>query len=355
MIAQPSHRTLFSALLITTLPVLAIATQPATSQLPPVTVKFRKTNATLGEVATELTKVSGIPISVSPAESGHTCPADFAGIPFWNALEQTARETGMKIVVLERGTKLGMQPLGSCQEVSSVSGPFRIVAKQVIGRALLDLGVTVYEVYLEVHWEPRIAVYRIDSQPKITRIADDRGTALSAETSNASGYPTDALMDMKLRVNGLTRASKQIGVMAGEFRVTAAQKILAFKFENLNGKNPVSKTQDRVTATVKKISKLEKHWEVELDLQYPEGHPAFESFEEQKWLRDNRLQLVSPDGKPNESESEEVSVSGRRIAGTYRFSGNLNPLTKGWSLVYHTPSPLLEVNVPFEMKGIPLP
>jgi len=40
---------------------------------------------------------------------------------------------------------------------------------------------------------------------------------------------------------------------------------------------------------------------------------------------------------------------------TYRFPANLNPLAKGWSLIYETPSPLLEMKVPFELKNIPIP
>jgi hypothetical protein len=230
-----------------------------------------------------------------------------------------------------------------------------VVTKQVIGRALLDLGVTFYEVNLEVHWEPRIPVYRIDSIPRITRAIDDRGTVLTVPGGSSNAYPTEALTDMKVRVDGLARASKEIAVLAGEFRVTAAQKLVSFTFEKLAEKLPRTQLEEKVAATLKRVAKVDKFWEIDLELLYPDGHPAFESFEEQKWLRDNKLQLLSPDRKPHEPGGEELSVGGRRVLATYRFADNLTPLAKGWSLVYEAPSPLVEVKVPFELKNLPLP
>jgi hypothetical protein len=354
MTARLSRRFLLTTPLVFLITIVAVATQPPTPTIAPTLITFQKQDATLGSVAAALSKASGIPISIPPAEARSKCPAAFAGVPFWEALEHTARDTGMKIVLLEKGTKMGLEPRGMCREIATVSGPFRIVAKQVIGRALLDLGANFHEISLEVNWEPRIPVFRIDTQPRITKVTDDRGVGLTATTSSANSYPTEAVTDMKIKVNGLTRESKQIGLLAGEFRVTAAEKILVFKFD-LTGKMPISKIQNDVKASVKGIAKPDNSWEVVVELLYPENHPPFESFEAQKWLRDNRLQLVSPDGKPTEPENEEIAATGRRVVATYRFPGTINPLAKGWSLIYETPSPLMEFKVPFELKNIPIP
>ncbi len=355
MTARPSRRFLTPFPFVLFATIASVATQPTSPTIAPTPITFQKADATLGDVAVALSKASGIPISVPPVEGRLKCPAAFAGVPFWDALEQTAKQTGMKIVLFDKGTKVGLEPRGMSREVSTTSGPFRIVAKQVIGRALLDVGVTFHDIYLEVHWEPRIPVFRIDTQPRIIKATDDHGVGLTATTTSASGYPTEAITDMKMKVMGLTRESKKIGILAGEFRVTAAEKILTFKFDDLTGKMPVSKTQNEVIASVKGITKQDKFWEVELELLYPKNHPPFESFEEQKWLRDNKLQLVSPDGKPTNPESEEPAASGRRVVAIYRFPVTINPLAKGWSLVYETPSPLMEFKVPFELRNIPIP
>jgi hypothetical protein len=333
-----------------------ISLQPTPSPIPPTTITLSKQNATLGEVAASLSTSSGIPITLKPALGKEKCPVAFTSAPFWGALEKVAQQTGTRIVLADQATKVVLEPRGMSREVSTVSGPFRIVAKQVIGRALLDIGSTFHEVYLEVNWEPRIAVFRIDAQPTITKAIDDRNRVLTVPTSITNNHPVEALTDMKFRVNGLTRESKQISVLAGEFRVTAAEKMLAFEFKGLDGELPASKTDKQITVSLKEMAKPDKTWDVKLELNYPSDHPAFESFEAQKWLRDNRLFLIPPGGgKPIESESEEIDVHGRRVDAIYRFPGNINPRAKNWSLIYKTPSPLVEFKVPFELKDIPIP
>jgi hypothetical protein len=356
MIARLSRRFILPLFFVAIITIASEAVQIQSEIPAPTTITCQKADATLGDVTSELSKLSGIPISATGLDLQKKCPANFVKMPFWVALETTAKQTGTKIVLQEKGTKVALEPKGNSREVSAVNGPFRIVAKQVIGRELLDLGTTFHEVYIEVHWEPRIPIFRIDTQPRITKAADNRGVELLASTTSASTYPTESLSDMKIRLTGLTRQSSQIGVLAGEFRLTAATSMLSFRFRDLTSKLPITQSQNLVTATLKGVSKPDKSWEVELELQYPKDHPAFESFEEQKWLRDNRLQLVSPAGKPIEPESEELSVHNRnRVVATYRFPGNLNPLAKGWSLIYETPGPLSEFKIPFELKNIPIP
>jgi hypothetical protein len=351
----------FLVLILIAIPAKTVATasplppSPLAAPLAPTLVSYRNADATLGDVVTALTKASGIPITFPHRLGVAKCPVRFEGLSFWEALEQISRTMGLKITVQERGAKLALEPRGESQEVSSVSGPFRLVAKQVVGRALLETGTHFHEVSLEAHWEPRLAVFRIDAQPQISKVVDDRGVALEATGSSLLSYPSEAVSEMKIKLTGLTRASKQIGILAGEFRVTAAERILVFKFANLAGKLPATQTQQEVQATLRSIAKPDKSWEVDLELVYPEKHPPFESFEEQKWLRDNRLHLISPAGKPTEPESEEIAASGRRVMATYRFPGTLDLRGKGWALAYETPSPLLEFKVPFELKNIPLP
>jgi hypothetical protein len=334
--------------------LVAVAGQPPAPVLAPSRHSIKQPDGTLGEIAAGLAKASGIAISIPPTASRVKCPVNLHETSFWEVLEHVARETGMKVVLQEHGTKVALEPRGPSREVVAVSGPFRIAATQVVGREMLDLGVTFYEVHLLVNWEPRIPVFRIEAQPRITKILDDRGVGLSVPLPSASTYPTEALTDMKVKVQGLVRESKSIAVLAAEFRVTAAERMLAFRFDSL-AKLPQSKTQDRVAATLKGVNRIDKFWELEMEVAYPEGHPVFESFEEQKWLRDNRMLLISPQGKPIEPESEEIAAHGRRIHATYRYPAAINPAANGWSLVYETPGPLVEVKVPFELRNIPLP
>lgn len=335
--------------------ITAFAAQPSTATIPPTAISLELPNATLQEVVKSLSQKSGVPIAAPAGAAGTRCPVAFAGVPFWDALEQVARKTGNRVVLHDRGAKVALEPRGASREVVAASGPFRIAAVQVIGRELLDLGATVYDVGLKVNWEPRMPVFRIDSQPRITRAIDDRGTALIAPVVSAGTYPTGAMTEMNVRLTGLTRESKRIAVLEGEFKATAAERLLTLKFDDLTAKLPIAKMEERVTVTLHSFTKEDNLWEAKVSLLYPAGHPVFESFEEQKWLRDNRLQLVTPAGKPVEAENEEVTPQGRSVVAVYRFPGSLAPMGKGWSLVYETPSPLIEVAVPFVLKDLPLP
>jgi hypothetical protein len=302
-----------------------------------------------------------MPITVSPQVIKEKTQASFNSVPFWSVLEQLARQTNTKLVLSEKGRKLSIEPKGESRESSSVSGPFRIVTRQVVARSLLDVELTVYEVQIDAHWEPRYTVFRIDSNPKILRAEDDRGRKLTAKTGTARVQPEGSISDLHVALEGLSRASTKISVVTGEFVVTASPSQLAFRFEDLTTKLPVAKTQSGVTAVLKRIEDLGKIWEVELELRYPSGQPAFESFEETLWLRDNRPRLVSPDAsKTFGPDGFDYRVSddrkkGRAVTAVYGFKGVGNPLEKGWALTYETPAPLVELTIPFELRDIPLP
>lgn len=349
-----------SALLL--LAATAATAQPDTKPLSPTTVKLANLNATLVEVVARLPKSAGVTVIVDPRAMKAKCPAAFDGTLFWDALEEVARGTNTKLVVSDAGRTITLEPRGASQEVSAVSGPFRVVAKQVAARLILDYAESFHEVRLDVHWEPRMPVYRIDTKPRITKAADDRGTPLTADPPAALAHPAGAHTDMTVRLSGLTRDSKRIGVLAGELRATAAEKLLAFRFDDLAATKAVEQTLDGVTARLHPVEKLDDNsYAVELELQYPKSHPVFESFEEQKWLRDNRLRLVSPDAsKSFESDAENADAAGPLVKASYRFKtdtkkGLVNPTGKGWSLVYEAPGPLTEFKVPFELREIPIP
>ena len=341
-----------------TAPIVSILiAQPEKPAIAPRTVTLNQPGATLGPAAAEIAKQTGIPIAVPDALAKTACPVTLTNAPFWQALEAIADRTGNRIALSESGRKVGLEPRGKWKDVSSVAGPFRTVVRGVTGRSLFDAGVTFYDVALETHWEPRFPVFRIDTQPTITTATDDRGTKLTASPGNARTQTSGSTHDLKVRLSGLTRDSRTIATLAGFVTVTAAEKMLAFKFDDLTAKLPATKTQDRVTVTLKRVERDEATWEVELELTYPPNQPVFESFEEGWWTAQNQLRLVSPDASKSFTP-DDYEMRGRVFI--YRFKedpakGLVNPTRKGWSLVYETPSPLVEFRVPFTLKDIPLP
>ncbi|WP_439627254.1 hypothetical protein [Gemmata sp.] len=336
----------------------AVAARPAAPAIKPTIVSVAK-DAALADAAAELSKSpAGAAVGVEPGDRAKARLAAGADqVPFWDALEAVADQSKSRLTVRDGGRTVVLAPRPGPREVSAVSGAFRIVPRTVTGRLLLDQGTAVHEIDLDVHWEPRARVYRIDSAPRITRAEDDRGTVLTAEAAGSRHYPTGSLTDLKVRITGLTRDSKQIATLAGEFRATAAERMLAVPFKNLAAKYPIVQNEGGVSVALRSFEKVGGLWEAQLELTYPEGHPAFESFEEQKWLRDTRLRLIDPKAAAFEPDNDDVTAAGRRVSATYRFKlpAAANPLEQGWSLVCDTPGPLTEVTVPFVLKNVPLP
>ncbi|MDY3562498.1 hypothetical protein R5W23_003964 [Gemmata sp. JC673] len=328
----------------------------------PTAVTFARAGASLGEVGGELSKQSGVPIAVAPALLKIKCGATFDKAPFWSALQQSADTSGARIVVREGGARVELQPRGGSKEVVATSGPFRVVAQGVTGRALLDAGATFHEVTLLVHWEPRLKVYRIDTTPRVRALTDDRGSKLRDAGGSAQVLPSGATAEMKVRIEGVPRKAERLTALAGAFHATVAERLLEFKFEAPGGTLPPPQKLGGVTGALKKLQKKGNTWEVVLELDYPPGVPVFQSFEGQPWLRDNRLRLRSPDGNFVTIDEYEIpqpdQTSPLRVI--HRFDENAkagfgNPTGKGWALVYETPAPLADVAVPFELKDIPLP
>lgn len=350
-------RSLCVSALLCGLFAVASAADPAPESLPPTRITLKQGDATLAEVARALAKASGLTIAVEPRLAAKKSPIDFNGTPLWEALEKTARDAGARIVVESGGRKITLAPRGEYIDVSSISGPFRVSVRSVVGRLLFDSGAPFHDILLDVHWEPRYHVFRIDSNPKIRAAKFEKSNDLITDPAVSRHHPVGASTEMTIRLAGLPRRAAKIDVLAGEFRATVAEKMLTFTFDDLTAAAPVAKTVDRVAAKVKPFTfdETTKTWDVDLELLYPSGGPVFESFEEHKWLRDNRLQLVSPQGKTTNPDSEDVTASGNKVFATYRFKDIANPKAKGWSLVYEAPGPLTEVTVPFKLENIPLP
>lgn len=361
-LSAASHRGLTAALLVLVGATLIPADEPEPKfAVPPRLVKLDLPNSKLGKVAPAVSKQTGIPVAFPEKAKDETCDGVFNGKPFWFALEMIADQTGHRVALHDAGRKVALEPRGKSREVSDVYGPFRVVARQVVGRYLLDQGVSFHDVHLDVHWEPRFPVFRIDSHPRIAKAADDRGTVLKAQPPGTRSQPTGALHATTTRLDGLTREARRIAVLQGQFAVTASEQMLTFKFDDLSkGKTAVAlPAREKVAAVLKRVEKDETTWEFEVGLTYPPGLPTFESFE--SWTTENRARLVAPGGaKTFTTDNFEIYTAGSKVTAVYRFTqdakaGLVNPAAKGWVLEYDAPSPPLEITVPFELTDIPLP
>lgn len=350
----------------------ALAALPAAEPgrpLAPTTVTWGKQEPFLGAVPGAFPKQAGVELSVASGLQKTKFDARIKDEPFWTALQKVADAPGVeaRIALSNGGRKAELVPRGKSRESAATSGAFRVVSHQVIGRALLADGVTTHEVQLLVHWEPRLRVYRIDTAPAVSKVTDVPGSKIEVGGGSSQILPTNATSEMKVRLTGLTRDSEKLTVLAGVFGVTAADRLLTFTFDPTAklpapGALPAGEKNPGVSAALKRVQKKDDTWEIVIEVVYPEGQPVFESFQGEWWLRDNRLTVLSPKGKPFVIDDYEIPApdSSRPLVVVHRFKedpakGLGPPTAPGCRIVYETPSPLAEVKVPFELKDIPLP
>jgi len=329
----------------------------AAEPIPPTLVRLNRPTGTLGEVLKDVALQSGLSVDATAFDPAAACAVTFEGIPLWNALESIAEKIQARIALGQNGRSVSLVKRNGPAAVSSVDGAFRIVVKQVQSKLDFESGKSVVEVTLDIHWELRLPVFRIDAQPTITAASADAGTP-KANTSRAKTPPRGRMYTTVVRLEGIPRSATVIRELNGIVIVTATPRMLRFEFVDLSGSSPVTlAAQEGVTATLKPLQKLDRLWEIPIELKYP-ALPEFESFE--SWVTENRLQLISPTGKTLEGGEPDVPELGRKVSAVYRVSGDAakNGLLadrKGWSAVYFTPAPLVEFEVRFRLKDIPLP
>jgi hypothetical protein len=311
---------------------------------------------TLGAAAAGLTKQAGVPVAVPAGYAGKAAAAQ-RDVPFWDALDRLAAAAGLRVALTDEGRAVELVPAAAA-DVRSVAGPFRVAARQVVGRALLAENLTVHEVHLDLHWEPRYPVFRVETNPHVTAAADDRGVALRPHPAGVRTQPSGALHRAAVKLDGVTRDARRVGVLKGYFRATASEKLLAFRFD-LPAAKGLSHVNEKVRAVLTGWQKDGDTWIADLDVAYPPELPEFESFEAAALAGANRVRLVGPGGKAFAPDDKAAGVAGRRVSATYYFKedaakGPAN-VGRGWALELDAASTPVEFRVPFELTDIPLP
>ncbi len=335
------------------LAVLAIMADPARGQpIPPTRLSGDLTTAVSKQFA-QLAKGSNLKVQLGAIDPNLSLD-DLKSPTFWEALEAYAAKSDARLVVNGAAGTISFAKSKS-RTAASLDGAFRVAVQGVTAKNDDATGDTTYSLALDVQWEPRFPVFRIDAQPRIANAKDDRGTALTvraaAVKSAVAGYAHTA----DVRIDGLARPAKAIANLAGEFTVTASPKMLAFEFADLT-KLPATVEIDGVKATLQPVKKRDEVWELSVVVEYPNDPPAFESFE--SWTNRNALRLAAPNGRAvAEPENQDAGTNGRTVRAAYRYAFKAADLANraGWKVVYEAPAPLVEFPVKFHLKEIALP
>lgn len=316
-----------------------------------------KSTGTLADISAELAKQTDLAFDLSGVDGTAKVNANFNNTPLWTAVESVADQANCFVSVVGNKVKLSKRPNGVGAVPSSVDGPFRVVLKRVVCIRNLERADTECEVHVEVQWEPRFPVYLIDGDPAANATAGKQKIATDAPTGRA--MPTGYTHSATIRLKNVPRDAKQLDEITGNFRLVAAAKMLAVEFKDLTGDKPQTQTVEGVSVTLNPVKKFEKRAEFGVELEYPDTHPEFESF--QMWSGGNVFRLYPPTDRTGRLPADySASESGRRVRADYNFTASNGgaftlPDLKGWRVVYETPCPMSEQTLRFTLKGVALP
>ena len=344
---------------------MAMAADPP---IKPTLVSWQGTEVPIAEVIDSLAKQAGILVDRSAIPSTMRWKSPIINEPIWKALDQLSQRSNSRIVVEGKGERIQfrMNPFKQESSISGHDGPFRIAPKKGVSKFDFETNSGDNEITLDLYWEPRLSVFRVGGlDVKILPIISGKGdypdfdrSELKVTSEKSKANVSGSRHSLLIRTPRFQYQSRCTLNISATITVTAAEKMLRVKFDELAAKQP-SKTIEKVNVSLLKWGRIDDLWEARIELVYPPGMPEYESFEAESWLRDNACRLVSPDrSKSFESKDFQVNITLKGAIINYRFSEDkakgLLP-GKGWSLEVDTPSPLLEFPVKFELKGIKLP
>jgi hypothetical protein len=344
---------------------------PADKALAPKRVTLPGKDLPLGNVLAELRKQTGTVVQDKRiAAKDARLRLDLDGVTFWQAVDAVADQLGAGVSPYQGDGSIALVDGNPKNARVSTSGIFRSAVKRLRLDRDLETGVHSAVVNLEVAWEPWFKPLYLELKSYHAEFARDAaGKALKAEgrgtgQEDVHGRPAAVT---ELHLPAPKRSSQALARLKGTVSVIGAARLLTVRFDDLaglarDGKPRKQSPEDGITVTLSKLTKVDTDlWQVYVTLSYPPGGPRFESYQnwlvyneiylEKKGKKGSRVRFVGREGNRN-LESDPA-----RIRYDFAEEGKGPRLGEpgDWTLVYRTPSRLVEVTAPFDFQDIPLP
>lgn len=340
----------------------------------PASFKLESGNIKLIDLLTKIKEKTGNRVvlgrnvlrAVAESEIEIVSEAPDVAFDFWEIIELISEQTELQI-----------DPYGGEEGELALSPVYRDPAQkaEVDGVNLTDIsGVMRFEVTridssrsftspqlnhgsltIKMHWEPRIAPIAIDVPLNKFKIIDEFDKTYLAEDPQVvlPGMVTQSIPELEfpIRTALFDRQVEQLKTVQGVVRAVLPGRIETFKFKDVTAQaEGTSQTKAGATVTYLGARPNEELWGVRITLQFDDENNALDSH--QSWVTNNVVMLVDQDGKRDEPFAQEVYLQSGKAVGIEYFFGE-NP--KGKDLVYRTPAAIVNLDLPFNIEGIPLP
>ena len=288
---------------------------------------------------------------------------EIADKPFFEALDLVAEQggvtptffTGDGSIGLTGGAMPGAPPRAKPMVV--YSGPFRVQFKQFSTVRDFETGMGSSNAQFELAWEPRLRPMLLAFKPDSVQAKTDDGKAIARavmqETDDVVLRPENPAAEVNLNLVAPDRSSKELATFKVKGEVTLPAGLKAFHFKSLAAKDETIK-EGEIAVTLESTTIEEGVWRVNVEVAYPGGGPAFESY--RQGLFNNRLWLQKADGSRFEHNGgfNNTGSDDGKLSFEYLFVDVPGKLAD-YGLVYETPSKVVTIPLEFEFTKVPLP
>jgi hypothetical protein len=349
-----------------------ILAQETAAKLPPISVTLKADNLPIATILADLSKQSGMEVvDGRTLNTDKTMSLDLHKATFWEAVDAIAREAGAAVsLYAAKGKVVLVNRPGEAVPVSHGGVIRGTVLRLEVSKDLVS-GFRQCRIGLEVNWEPRLEPLYLEVAQWSVKFGPDNDGMVLEETKKGTGRTSlfgRSAREIVLICQAPERSSESIQQLRGAFSLITPEKMWNATFDNLPkiiaDRKPVSQSDDGVSVTLGKLVVEQGLWEVELVVQYPAGGPTLESFEAGNRLANNKFYLQNKTNKavvfqpePGEEQREELPDNKVRITYFLESKAGQPDLRDpaDWQLIYRTAGRLVQVQVPFEFKELPLP
>ncbi len=323
----------------------------------------------IGDLLKELSRQSGNAIvdrrtSEAIAANDTKLAVDFQNKPFWQALDEVLDKADLDVDSYASGAGLAVVQRSPGRSPragqASYAGPLRIEPARF--EAINDLHRTAnrsLKLFVDVQWEPRLRPILISqslSQVQATAGGQPLAVGGHGDISAPVGDGPSAI-SLEIPLALPPRSIAVVDLLTGQLKVLLPADVEAFRFESLTAKASGGRKprqhKGAVTVALDSVSRSGDAWEVDVSARFDDPTLAIDSYLI-GWLLDNKVALeraghqsLAPVGV------EQTRQSPKEIGVKYRFA--VAESLEGWSLVYQTPTAVLEIPANYRFTNLNLP
>jgi hypothetical protein len=285
-------------------------------------------------------------------------------VEFWTALSEIMNkaELGVDRYGSSEPNQLALKPLhpaGPASDAKIPSATAKILHAETMkvqsSLNLLDSRLEYTTIELLLRWEPRLRPISVDIPMSSLKAIDEFGDAIDTPQPEEVVYgmvqPEIPEVEFGLTLPRIDRQVELIKSLSFVVNALFPGRTETFRFKKVEKLKPGFHYQKAgATVVFEGVRKNQDVYSLRVTLRFDEDNNALESH--QGWVYQNEVYLQDEQGQREEAVSlESLRQDNRQVTVQYLFLERPGDRT----LVYKTPASIVKLQIPLELKDIPLP